>query len=422
MTDPHGLEFAARIGIDWADQKHDVCLLPADATEPERFTLKHTPEALVDWIADLRQRFGGRPVAIALETSRGPLVHALLEHEFVVLFPVNPRSLARFREALSPSGAKDDGPDAELLLDLLVKHSDRLRPWRPDDEATRTLRRLSEHRRGSVDLRTRLTQQLRAALKEYFPQAISWVGEELESPMACDFLLEWPTLQAVQRVRPNTLRKFYHAHNCRSAELIERRIQEIRQAQPLTTDPAILHSSVLLVQTLARQLKALHPSIRRFDDEIKKHFEAHEDAAIFRSFPGSGKALGPRLLSLFGSERDRFESAKEIQLISGIAPVTVRSGKSCWVHWRWAAPNFQRQSIHEFAEHSIRSSRWARAFYDMQRERGKKHQVAVRALAFKWLRIMWRCWLEKQPYDEAKHVRNLIQRGSPLAARLAAAG
>lgn len=411
-------ELVARIGIDWADQKHDVSLQAAGSEKIERRQIAHTPEAITEWIAGLRQRFDGRPVGIAIETSRGPLVHALLEHDFVFLYPVNPRSLARFREAFTPSGAKSDRPDADLLLELLCKHPDHLRQWKPDDEATRALRRLSEHRRNSVELGTKLTQQLRAALKEYFPQALAWIGEDLTSALACDFLLEWPTLQAVKRVRPDTLRRFYTAHHCRQADLIERRIQEIRDAVPLTNDPAILETSVLLVQTLCRQLKALRPSIDRFDDEIEKRLDAHEDAEIFRSFPGSGAALAPRLLSLFGSQRDRFQSARDIQLLSGIAPVTEQSGKTRWVRWRWSASTFQRQSIHEFAQHSIRHCDWARAYYEIQRERGKKHHVAVRALAFKWLRILWRCWQDRVPYDDASYTRALIARGSPIAARL----
>jgi transposase len=418
MSDNSPLELAARIGIDWADQKHAVSLQAAGSDKIERRQLDHTPEAIVEWITGLRQRFQGRQVGIAIETSRGPLVHALLEYDFLILFPVNPRSLARFREAFTPSGAKDDSPDADLLLELLLKHPDRLRRWMPDDEATRALRRLSEHRRKSVELGTKLSQQLRAALKEYFPQALSWVGDDLTSPLACDFLLEWPTLQSLQGVKPNTLRKFYYGHNCRRGDLIEQRIQEIHNATPLTSDPAIIETSVLLVQTLCRQLKALGPSIRRFDDEIQKRFDEHQDAELFNSFPGSGKALAPRLLTLFGSERDRFESAEDIQLLSGIAPVTEQSGKSRWVRWRWSASTFQRQSIHEFAQHSIRCCDWARAYYEIQRERGKKHHVAVRALAYKWLRVMWRCWKDRLPYDDAAYTRSLIERGSPVAARL----
>lgn len=419
MSRTEPLEFGAFAGIDWADQKHDISLQVHGSEKVGHIRLDHTPEAIAEWVAQLRSRFEGARVAIALETSRGPLVHALLEYEFLVLFPINPRSLARFREVFFPSGAKDDRPDSLLLLEILTKHRDRLRPWLPDDEATRALRRLGQDRRKMVDLSTKLTLQLRAALKEYFPQALSWAGEDLSSPLACDFLLKWPTLQDLQRVKPKTLRAFFYAHNSRRPDLIEQRIQEIQHARPLTGDPAILQSSVLLVQTLCRQLKALHPSIDHFDREIRKRFDAHPDAEIFRSFPGSGPALAPRMLAVFGSDRDHFDSAEDVQLLAGIAPVTERSGKRTHVHWRWSASAFQRQSFHEFAGHSIRYCAWA--YYDLQRERGKTHHVAVRSLAFKWLRIIWRCWKDRVPYDDKAYVQALRAAGSPLVARMTSA-
>lgn len=416
---PEDQPLAAIIGIDWADQKHDISLQVTGASKVEGHQLKHTPDAIAEWVNSLRHRFQGQPVGIAIETSRGPLVHALLDYDFIVLYPVNPRSLKRFREVFYPSGAKDDVPDARLLRELLEKHRDRLHAWKPDDEATRALRRLVQNRRDAVDLGTRLSQQLRSALKEYFPQAIHWAGDELTSLLACDFLLEWPTLEALQRARPNTIRKFYYAHNCRRPDLIEQRIQEIKDATPLTRDRAIIETSVLLVQTLARQLKTLAPSIDRFNKEIARRFDEHQDADLFRNLPGSGTALAPRLLALFGSDRSRWESPEDLQKLTGIAPVTERSGKQHWVHWRWHAPTFQRQTVHEFAHHSIQYSSWAKAYYDLQRERGNDHQKAVRALAFKWLRILWSCWKHRCSYDEARYIRSLIHRGSPLAARLA---
>lgn len=411
---------AALIGIDWSDQYHDVSLQETSSEQVENRRIRHTPEVLADWIAELRTRFPGGFVGVAVETSRGPLIHALLEHEFIVLYPINPRSLHRYREAFAPSGAKDDQPDADLLREMLAKHRDRLRPWVPDDVETRALRRLVQSRRNAVDLRTQLTQQLNAALKEYFPQAISWAGEDLASPLACDFLLTWPTLAGLQRARPHTIRKFYFAHNCRRTDLIEQRLADIQKATPLTRDPAIVQTSVLLVQMLANQLKTLAPSIQRFDKEIAERFASHADADLFKSLPGSGAALAPRLLVAFGSDRERFPNAADLQQYSGIAPVTERSGQSSWVHWRWAAPTFVRQTFHEFAQHSIRQSNWARAFYALQRARGKGHHAAVRALAFKWIRIIWRCWQDRTPYDDARYTRSLIQRGAALALHLEA--
>lgn len=418
MSDDGPVQLAAVIGIDWADQKHDIALQEADSDRIEHKLLRHTPEAIAEWVAELRKRFSGRRVGIALETSRGPLVNALLDYDFLVLYPVNPRSLKRFRETFYPSGAKDDVPDADLLRELLLKHRDRLHAWVPDDSETRALRRLVRDRRKTVELRTKLSQQLRAVLKEYFPLALSLLGDDLSSVLACDFLLNWPTLEKLQRVRPKTLRKFFYDHNSRSAEQIERRIQEIQAAKPLTTDSAIIDTGALMAQMLAAQLKALAPSIGRFEKEIETRFSAHGDAALFKSLPGSGQALAPRLLTIFGSDRERFRSADEVQLVTGIAPVTERSGKRSFVHWRRRASVFVRQSVHEFAQHSILHCPWAKAYYQLQVSRGKGHHAAVRALAFKWLRIIWRCWRDSVPYDDALYTAALIRRGSPVGLAL----
>ena len=412
-----GAVLAARIGIDWADDHHDYCLREAGSDRVETGRIAQEPRALAEWIADLRQRFGGRPVGICLETSRAPLVAALLDHEFIVLFPVNPRTLKRFREAFAPNGAKDDPDDAGLLLDLLSKHEERLHRWMPDDAETRAIGRLVEARRKAVDLRTKLTNQLSAELKGYFPQALNWVGD-LDTQLATDFLLRWPTLDAVQRAKAQTIRKFYYGHNCRRADLIEQRIEEMGTAVALTKDSAIVETSVLTVQMLARQIDALRSSITRYDKEIARRFGAHPDAHLFESLPGSGAAMAPRLLSAFGSRRDRFQAASEVQEYSGIAPVTKRSGRQCQTTWRWGAPKFIRQSFHEFARLSIHRSAWARAFYDLQRERGKSRHAAIRSLAFKWIRIIYRCWKERTAYDEARYTQSLLERGSPLADRL----
>jgi transposase len=420
MSSPDVPQLAARIGIDWADTQHEVSLQVTGSDTVERARIAHTPEALTDWLAGLRLRFGGRSVGISLETSRGPLVHALLEHDFIVLYPVNPKSLKDFRKVFATSGAKDDPTDADLLLELLLKHEERLHRWMPDNPETRALARLTRDRRKAVDLRTRLTQQLRDVLKGYFPQALQWTGGDLTRPLAADFLLKWPTLQAVQRARPQTVRKFYYGHNCRRGDLIEARLEAIRSATPLTSDPAIIETSILTVQMLARQIRALGPSIARYDDEIARRFEAHTDAELFSCLPGAGDALAPRLLAAFGTDRDRFRSAVEVQQATGIAPVTERSGQRTWVHWRWSVSTFVRQSFHEFARLSIHRSAWAQAYYELQRERGKGHHAAIRALAFKWIRILFRCWKDRTPYDEDRYLGALRRRGSPLVDRLKA--
>jgi hypothetical protein len=184
---------------------------------------------------------------------------------------------------------------------------------------------------------------------------------------ACDFLTQWPTLAAVQRARPSTIRQFYRAHNCRKADVIEARLAAIASAEPLTTDAAVIEPLSLSVQTYATQLRTVIEGIQVFDARIAAVFAEHADHDIFGSFPGAGDVCAPRLAAAFGTDRSRWDSAAELQAHAGIAPVTERSGKSLWVHHRLACPKCVKQTFHEFADQSIRFSRWARAYYDQQR-------------------------------------------------------
>jgi transposase len=407
----------AYIGLDWADERHSVHLQTAEGTT-EHLELEQKPAVLHEWVAQLQQRFAGGQIAVALEQRKGAVIHALLMYDCFVLYPINPKALARYREAFRTSGAKDDPLDSELLLDLVVRHRDKLRAWVPDTVESRTLQALCEQRRKLVNQRVALTNRLTSLLKQYFPQALEWVGD-LPSVQACDFLTRWPTLAVVQRARAKTLRQFYRAHNCRKTDVIEARLAAIASARPLTTDAAVVEPLSLSVQTYATQLRALIAAIQTFDQRIAEVFATHADHDVFASFPGAGDVCAPRLAAAFGTDRSRWDSAMEVQAHSGIAPVTERSGKTLWVHHRLACPKFVKQTFHEFADQSIRFSRWARAYYDQQRLRGNNHHAALRALAYKWIRILFRCWKERRPYDEHTYIDALRRRGSPLAKNFA---
>jgi transposase len=413
------VEIAAFIGLDWADQKHAVTVQESGSDQRHRVTLDHTPEALQSWIQSLRVRYGGKPVAIAVEQKRGALIYALMHVEFLHLFPVNPVAVAKMRQAFYPSGAKDDPGDADLLLDILISHRRHLRVWTPDDALTRSIQLLTEDRRRVVDERTALTNQLTAALKMYFPQALEWFGE-LHALRACAFLQRWPTLQQLKQATPSSIRKFYKDQGYRGDEKREQLLANIKKAQPLTQDSAVLLSCSMKVTILVRQIALLTEAIEQYDEKIAALFAQHDDSTLFGSFPGAGPALAPRLLSAFGSDRNRFELAAEIQQLYGIAPVTEKSGTGVWIHWRLACSKFMRQTFHEFAGRSIIESDWARASYDQLRKRGKSHHAALRALAFKWIRVMFRCWKTRTPYDEALYCKSLKLRRSPLAADLQA--
>jgi transposase len=163
----------------------------------------------------------------------------------------------------------------------------------------------------------------------------------------------------------------------------------------------------------------LQKNILLLDDNIAQAFEAHPEAALFKGLPGAGPATAPRLLAAFGTDRSRYPTHSSFQKYSGIAPVTEKSGRQLWVHWRWNAPKFLRQTFVEWAGQSVPKCTWAKAYYQQQRAAGKHHQATLRSLAFKWIRILWRCWHDRTPYDETRYLASLTQRKSSLATRLA---
>jgi transposase len=204
-------------------------------------------------------------------------------------------------------------------------------------------------------------------------------------------------------VKPKTLLKFFHQHNCRSEARKQERLEQIRQAVPATDDPALLQVGILCIQNAARILADMRQAVAEFERQIAVTYQAHPDRFITESLPGAGPALEPRLIAAAGSLRDRFQSAHNMECCFGIAPVTETSGKSLRFHWRWACSKFVRQTFHEWANCSIRSCNWARQSYGRQRANQKDHHAAVRALAFKWIRIFFRCWHDRVAYSDQRY-------------------
>ena len=399
-------EYAAFIGIDWADEKHDVYLTAAGKCE--HCVIPQRAEDLQAWVADLRQRFAGRPVAVCLEQSRGGLIYSLLNYEFLVLFPINPKQLSHYREALSPSGCKGDPSDARFLCRFLMEHHKQLHSWKPDDQATRALTILTEDRRRWVDQRTALGQQLRQRLKDYFPLALDLGGESLYAEWFLRLLENFPSHQELRRAAPRTLTRILPKKNrVTDDEPEDPRVLLIRTGVPLVTDKAIVEGNRLAVVQLVKLIQQLNDTIAQYDREIAKRMESHPEAALFQSFPAAGETMAPRLLVAFGTDRTRYSDAQDIQQFSGIAPVRIQSGKSCVVLRRRARPRFCHQTFHEYADHSRKKSAWARAYYQMLRARGVRHHAALRSLAFKWQRIIFHCWKNKAPYDEQRHLNQL---------------
>jgi transposase len=406
--------FAALIGLDWGDSQHALAILDCSSGKIESSTLEHSVENVQTWLKGLEKRFGSNPVAIALETSKGPLIHMFLGIPWLTVFPIHPATSARLRRAFSPSGAKDDIPDARVLLDLLTLHRSKLRPLFSDDAQTRRLGGLCELRRKSVDQRTHFTNQLTSTLKDYFPQALALVGENLYSPMALEFLKRWPDLISLKACRQSTIKSFYYKHNVRSSEALAKRLELIGQAKALTTDEPIILAATRQVARLIGLLAEVQKHIAEDEKLIREAFKQHPDAELFRELPGAGAVLAPRLLVAFGSDRTRYQSAAELQRYSGVAPVKEKSGGRVWIHWRWNASRFLRQTFVEWACQVARFCPWSKAYYELQKKRGKNHWAIMRSLAFIWIRILWKCWKTRTPYNESRYLEALRKRRSPL--------
>jgi transposase len=417
-----GDDYALLVGLDWADETHDLACLSVVGGKRSQLRIGSDPESIRQWMGEVGSRFPNGRVAVCLEQSRGAVAYALGAYAAVDLYPVNPVALSSYRKAFKPSGTKDDPGDAALCLDLLVNHREALSKLEPDSEQTRMLQLFCELRRKAVGRRSQVTNELISTLKQYYPQALTLIGDNRHSEMACDLLMRWPRFESIARADAPAVRKFYYVHHSRSERCIRKRLELIASGCPLTTDPAIVEPLMMHAKQLVSEIRALNQSVERYDQRIRELFATHPDAMLFRSFPGAGEQLAPRLLVAFGTNRERYGAADEIAAYSGVAPVIERSGKSEWIHWRWHCPKFMRQSFVEFAGKSVGQCEWAALHYRTQLGRGKEHNAALRGLAFKWVRIMFRCWRERKPYDEQRHLAALARHGSWIARDLPRAG
>lgn len=416
-------QVSLQIGIDWADQKHDFCLCPV-SENPVLDLIAHSRESGViassaqhvhEWVQQLRQRFPNGDFEVCLELSKGQLINALQGYEFIRIYPLNPISADSFRQSLYPSLRKDDATDASLLLEILQKHHGHLPQQSTVPAPARLLEGLVRARRKSVDQRTALVQQLISTLKDYYPQALDMIGEPSE-PMSRAFLRKWPCWQELSKTREQTLRTFYYGHRSRSEPLIQARLEVKKTSRALTEDSTVIELAMMQTLALVDQLGALSKIILNYDRKVKQLYDAHEKKALIDSLPGAGSKLGPRLLSAMESYTLQCHNASELASYSGIAPIIQSSGKRSRISKRYRRPKFLHQSFIEWAKCSIHYSTWAKAYYNHRKNTlGQTYWSVIRSLAFKWIRVLYKCWESGTLYDETAYIETLIKRGSPYA-------
>jgi len=392
------------VGIDWADTEHVYCLMDESGATLATGTIEHTAEGLGRFMALVRARVQTpQDVLVALETSPGPLVGALLDQQFTV-YAVNPKAVDRHRERFRVAGAKSDLRDAWVLATLLRTDRALYRPLLPDAEIAQELRALTRDRAELVRTRTMLGNQLTACLKAYFPEFLTLFADP-DRPVALALLQTFPTREALQAPSPEQLEAFLRRHHCPHSRDRAVEIHTRLQGRGFQIAPPVVRTKARLAGTLASQLQTLTEHLDEYDREIQRVLKLHRDGELYHSLPGAGDFLAARMVGELGDHRDRYRDASSAQCEAGTAPVTRKSGSSHTVHVRRACIHPLRETMWQFAFASTRHCEWAGAYYLRARKRGKRHAEAVRMLGNVWLRIIIAMRRDRRMYDEARFLK-----------------
>ena len=390
------------VGIDWAAETHAVCVLDDRGRVTTSFTITHTADGFADLarrLARLADDPAGMPVAI--ERPDGRLVDALLEAGHPVV-PVKPNAIKAWRDAEVLSGAKSDEADAEVIAEYLRLRAHKLRPATPYSDETKALRTVVRTRDDLVDMRVAATNQLTALLETHWPGAKA-VFADVESPIALEFLTRYHTPAAAARLGDKRMAAFCTKHGYSGRRSAAELLTRLRTAPAGTVAEALTEALRDAVLAMVAVLKAVVGALKDLDRSVVAHLGEHPDAEIFTSLPRSGRINAAQVLAEWGDARAAYDSPDAVAALAGQAPVTEKSGKHHSVHFRWACNKRFRKAITTFADNSRHDSPWAAKVYADARTRGHDHPHAVRILARAWIRVIYRCWIDRLPYDPARH-------------------
>ena len=406
-------------GLDWAKDHHEVVILDRAGTIVADFVFPHDAAG---W-AEFRKQVQPYPsVGVSIETSQGAAV-AELVNSGVAVYPVHPKAAKEYRKRQAPSGNKTDFVDAWSLADALRLDGPQWRALSAQDPLVAELRLLCRDEVELITQRTALVNQLQAALYEYYPAALE-AFDDWTQPFTWAFVQAFPTpAQLVHRgrragsVHPDELSEI--RRRCDGLgikgvrpDTVERRLAIFGRADQFCGAEAVTRAKSLLALSLVAVLTTLEARLTAYRAEIEKRFAEHPDHGVFGSLPGVGGKLAPRLLSELGSDRGQYPAAGNLQCVAGTAPVSYSSGQVRRAKIRWHCDRHFRHTVHLWADCSRKVCAWAQAYYQAHRAKGQSHACALRCLAQRWLKILWRMWQERRPYDENRHALNQQRHGS----------
>ena len=386
-------------GLDWADRSHAVCVIDEGGGIRAQFEIDNTAKTFSGLIKRLvKLGVGG----VAIERPDGPLVESLMEAGLTV-YVVPPAMLKAVRSRYGASGAKSDPGDAFCLADLLRTDHHRLKPLVPDLPATKGLRAVTRTRKDLVDARTALTNQLLAQLQLCFLGAIG-LFKDLHSPVALAFLGRYPTSARAARLTEAKLGAFLKRVHYPGGTPVSELVRRIREAPVpgLQAEEDLARAACVLA--LVEAIASCVRQVKELERGVVQRLGAHPDAGIFSTLPRAGHGVrAASLLAEIGDVRERFPDPESLMALAGASPVTRASGKHRSVGFRWACDKKLRGAVVDFADDSRHASPWAADVYKRAIDRGCSHSHAVRILARAWLRVIWRCWQDRTPYDVTKH-------------------
>jgi transposase len=385
-------------GLDWASQTHAVCIIDQQGQVHERLDVAHDAAGLAGLLRRLKH--WGRP-PIAIERPSGLVVDTLLEAGLVVV-PIHPNAVKATRPRYRSHGAKSDASDAYLLADLLRTDGHRFTPLAPQSDELRALRALVRGRDDLVATRVQLANQLRSLLESFWPGAAA-VFADIDSPIALAFIERYPTPESAARLGPKRIAAFCAQHAYCGRRSAEELLERLHQA-PLTACAELeMDAKGELARCLAHTLMRLVEQLRLLSSRIEHQVAALDDGRILMSFPRAGRICAAQILAELGNVRERFATDDQLAAEAGVVPVTYQSGKAKAVTFRWACNHRLRAALTCLADNSRHASDWAARHYAIARARGCDHPHAIRILARAWLRVIWRAWTDRQPYDPTKH-------------------
>ena len=385
-------------GLDWASRFHAVCVIDEHGRVRLQFEVEHNAAGLAALVRRLR---AAGVQAIAIERPSGLIVDALVEAGFSVV-PIHPNIVKATRPRYRSHGGKSDASDAYLLADLLRTDGHRFQPLRAQSDDIRALRALVRGRDDLVATRVQLANQLRSLLQSFWPGAAE-VFADVDSPIALAFVQRYPTPESAVRLGPKRMAAFCAQHAYSGRRSPDELLQRLRQSAQTILGELEIDAKGEMVLALARTLSTLVEQVRLVSSRIEHHIAAIDDGRIIMSFPRAGRLCAAQILSEVGSVRERFDSDEHLAAEAGVAPVTYQSGKSKAVTFRWACNHRLRAALTCLADNSRHASDWAAQVYAKARARGCDHPHAIRILARAWLRVIWRAWVDRIPYNPAKH-------------------